>query len=103
MSKEDKTKLDGIEEGANNYTHPAYTAKASGLYKVTVDATGHVSATVAVAKEDITDLGIPGSDTWQANVLNAAGYVAAPTSDTINKVWKTDADGKPSEVADATP
>lgn len=23
MSKEDKTKLDGIEEGANNYTHPA--------------------------------------------------------------------------------
>lgn len=45
------------------FTHPAYTAKASGLYKVTVDGTGHVSATTAVAKADITALGIPGQDT----------------------------------------
>ena len=95
MTSEMVTKLNSIAEGANNYTHPAYTAKVSGLYKVTVDATGHVSATTAVTKADITSLGIPGSDTWQANVLNAAGYVAAPTSDTINKVWKTDADGNP--------
>ena len=95
MTSKMVTKLNGIAEGANKYTHPAYTAKASGLYKVTVDATGHVSATTAVTKADITALGIPGSDTWQANVLNSAGYVAAPTSDTINKVWKTDADGNP--------
>ena len=45
------------------YTHPSYTAKSSGLYKVTVDSTGHVSATTAVTKADITGLGIPGSDT----------------------------------------
>ena len=45
------------------YTHPSYTAKTSGLYKITVDATGHVSATTAVAKADITALGIPGSNT----------------------------------------
>lgn len=45
------------------YTHPTYTSKSSGLYKVTVDGTGHVSATTAVAKSDITDLGIPGQDT----------------------------------------
>lgn len=45
------------------YTHPAYTAKASGLYKVTVDDKGHVSATTAVSKSDITALGIPGQDT----------------------------------------
>ena len=45
------------------YTHPTYTTKASGLYKVTVDATGHVSATAAVTKADITGLGIPGTDT----------------------------------------
>ncbi len=89
------TKLNGIAEGANKYTHPGYTAKTSGLYKVTVDSTGHVSATAAVSKSDITALGIPGSDTWQANALNAAGYVAAPTSDTVNKVWKTDKDGTP--------
>ena len=63
MSSEDKTKLDGIEKGANKYTHPSYTNHASGLYKVTVDATGHVSAATAVTKNDITALGIPGQDT----------------------------------------
>jgi hypothetical protein len=45
------------------YTHPAYTANASGLYKITVDSLGHVSATTAVSKADITGLGIPASDT----------------------------------------
>jgi hypothetical protein len=45
------------------YTHPSHTAKSSGLYKITVDALGHVSAATAVAKADITGLGIPGSDT----------------------------------------
>lgn len=63
FSDADKTKLDGIEEGANKYIHPAYTAQTSGFYKVTVDATGHVSAVEAVTKEDITGLGIPGEDT----------------------------------------
>ena len=63
MSAADKKKLDGIAAGANNYIHPAYTAKASGLYKVTVDATGHISETAAVTKSDITALGIPAQDT----------------------------------------
>lgn len=63
MSAADKTKLDGIATSANAYTHPSYTAKTSGLYKVTVDATGHVSAATAVTKADITGLGIPASDT----------------------------------------
>lgn len=63
MSAGDKAKLDGIAAGANKYTHPAYTAKSSGLYKVTVDGTGHVSAATAVTKADITALGIPGQDT----------------------------------------
>ena len=63
MSISDKKKLDGIENNANNYSHPTYTSKASGLYKVTVDSTGHVSAATAVSKADITALGIPGSDT----------------------------------------
>lgn len=51
-----KNKLDGIAEGANNYTHPSYTAASSGLYKITVDALGHVSATAAVAASDIPAL-----------------------------------------------
>lgn len=57
------TKLKGIDEGANKYTHPAHTARASGLYKITVDSLGHVIAVSAVQKSDITGLGIPGSDT----------------------------------------
>jgi hypothetical protein len=63
MSAADKAKLDGVASGANNYTHPGYTAHAAGLYKVTVDSQGHVSAATAVTKADITALGIPGQDT----------------------------------------
>lgn len=50
------------------YTHPTHTPKASGLYKVTVDAEGHVSAAEAVAKTDITALGIPAQDTTYTDV-----------------------------------
>jgi hypothetical protein len=57
------TKLKGIDEGANKYTHPMHTARASGLYKITVDKLGHVIAVSAVQKSDITNLGIPDSDT----------------------------------------
>ena len=65
---EDKEKLAGL----NNYTHPSYTQQASGLYKVTVDATGHVSAVEAVTKEDITGLGIPAQDTTYAPATSEA-------------------------------
>ena len=57
------TKLKGIDEGANKYTHPTHTARASGLYKITVDSLGHVIAVSAVQKSDITNLGIPSSNT----------------------------------------
>ena len=78
MSAADKTKLDGIAENANNYTHPGYTAQASGLYKVTVDSTGHVSAAAAVDKSDITALGIPESDTtYSAATTRAEGLMSA--------------------------
>ena len=87
MSASDNTKLNGIAAGANAYSHPSYTAKASGLYKVTVDATGHVSATAAVSKSDITALGIPGSNTTYsamtgatASAAGAAGLVPAPAA-----------------------
>ena len=65
MTAAERTKLAGIAEKANNYTHPNYTARTSGLYKVTVDDTGHISAVAAVTKADITGLGIPSSDTWR--------------------------------------
>ncbi|MDR1508864.1 MAG: hypothetical protein LBS53_04430 [Synergistaceae bacterium] len=76
----DKGKLDGVEANANNYTHPSETARASGLYKITVNALGHVTAVTAVAKADITALGIPGSDTdttYGAATTSAAGLMSA--------------------------
>lgn len=75
-----------IELTDNNtvYTHPSYTAKSSGLYKVTVDATGHVSAATAVTKADITGLGIPGSDT---NTDTKVTQAAVKDSDYTN--WRS--------------
>ena len=68
----EKSKLAGL----SNYTHPSHTAKSSGLYKVTVDALGHVSAATAAVKADITALGIPGQDTtYVAATASATGDV----------------------------
>lgn len=74
----EKTKLSGIADGANKYVHPTHTATASGLYKVTVDALGHVTATTKVVKNDITALGIPAQDTTYDNATaSAAGLMSA--------------------------
>ena len=74
----EKTKLGGIAEGANKYVHPTHTAAAAGLYKVTVDALGHVTATTKVVKSDITGLGIPAQDTTYAEATTAkAGLMPA--------------------------
>lgn len=75
----EKTKLAGIETGANKYTHPAYTARTSGLYKVTVDATGHVSAVTAVTKADITALGIPATNTTYSVATTTANGLMSST------------------------
>ena len=99
MSAADKTKLDGIAENANNYTHPGYTAQASGLYKVTVDSTGHVSAVAAVDKSDITALGVPAQDTTYTHpsytarasglykvTVDSTGHVSAATAVTKSDI-----------------
>ena len=75
----DKTKLAGIATGANKYTHPSYTARASGLYKITVDATGHVSAATAVTKADITGLGIPSTNTTYGVATASANGLMSKT------------------------
>lgn len=85
----EKTKLAGL----SNYVHPTYTAKTSGLYKVTVDGTGHVSAATAVAKADITGLGIPGRDTTYDVFTGATNGLVlktngAPTPERENRFLK---------------
>lgn len=103
MSSGDKTKLDGIQEGATKvadsttngnivingtettvYTHPAAKQAASGLYKITTNATGHVTATTAVAKADITALGIPAQDTtYSAATSSANGLMTSTEHDKL--------------------
>ena len=78
------SKLNGIASGANAYSHPGYTARSSGLYKITVDGTGHVSTVTAVSKTDITALGIPGSDT---NTDTKVTQTTVNSSDYTN--WRT--------------
>lgn len=54
-------KINGTE--TNVYTHPSGKQAASGLYKITTDANGHITSVIAVSKADITGLGIPGENT----------------------------------------
>lgn len=51
--------------GDTAYAHAQAKGSAfsSGLYKITTNSQGHVTAATAVTKSDITALGIPGSDT----------------------------------------
>lgn len=75
------TKLNGLE----NYTHPSYTAKSSGFYKITVDATGHVNSVTAVTKADITGLGIPAQDTtYSTGNASTAGITKLYTNTGTN-------------------
>ena len=60
------------------YTHPMYDTKSNGLYKITVDDTGHVSDVSTVTKTDITALGIPAQDTtYSEATTTSAGLMSA--------------------------
>lgn len=62
MSSADKAKLDGIEAGANNYTHPVYEAKQAGLYRISVDNTGHVATADKMTSEELGAEGVSPAD-----------------------------------------
>lgn len=74
-----KAKLEGVDEGANKYIHPTHTAAESGLYKVTVDDLGHVTATTKVVKKDITDLDIPAQDTTYVDATTTVAGLMSTT------------------------
>ena len=62
------------DRGAAAYAHALAkgTAAASGFYKITTNAEGHVTSVTAVSKADITALGIPAQDTTYAEATSAA-------------------------------
>lgn len=88
----EKEKLAGIADNANNYSHPVHTEHAEGLYKVTVDAQGHVSNVSAVQKADITKLGIPAQDTTYNDATESASGLMPASAVTKLKTIDTDAD-----------
>lgn len=77
FTPKEKEKLKNIATGANNYQPPTYTGlpTAKGLYKIKVNTNGDVVEATAVAKSDITALGIAGNEnatTSNAGLMSAA-------------------------------
>jgi hypothetical protein len=97
LTASDFSKLQAISEGATKvsastdngyilidgtktkvYTPPTVTALTSGLYKITVNANGYVTAGEAVKKSDITSLGIPAQDTtYSAATASSNGLLTS--------------------------
>lgn len=82
--------------GNTAYTHATAKGSAfsSGLYKITTNSQGHVTAATAVTKNDITALGIPGSDTNTNTTytLTKSGSTITLTGSDGSKTSVTDAD-----------
>lgn len=84
------------DKGNAAYTHAVTNkgvAKSSGFYKITTNSEGHVTAATAVAKSDITALGIPSGDTGatsvgtsgSGNAITGASYDSATRKITLQK------------------
>ena len=94
MSASDKSKLDGVEAGANNYVHPD-SGIAAGSYKtVTVDAKGHItggSNPTTLAGFGITDAAPlshvgAGSDAHGVVTSTVAGFMSAADKTKLDSI-----------------
>lgn len=90
------------------YTHPAYTSVANGLYKITVDSTGHVSATTAVTAADLP-AHTHGSITSDGKIGTASGKIITTgtggtlqASDSITTSQISDFPSIPTSTSDLT-
>lgn len=96
LTRDDVADLDSKIEAAHSHavTYKG-SAFANGLYKITTNAEGHVTGATAVAKADITALGIPAQDTdtgatsvevtGAGNAITAASYDATSRKLTLTK------------------
>lgn len=69
------------DRGKAAYDHASAngSAFASGLYKITTNAEGHVTGATAAQKSDITALGIPGQDTTYSDATQSAAGLMSST------------------------
>jgi hypothetical protein len=70
------------------YSHPTYTERAKKLYKVHVDAQGHVDDVTEVVKADITALGIPDKNTTYSDAIanGASGLMSGADKDKLDNI-----------------
>lgn len=82
------------DRGKVAYDHAAAkgSAFASGLYKITTNAQGHVTGATAVQKRDITGLGIPAQDTVYTHPTSS-GNKHIPSGGSAGQFLKWSADG----------
>lgn len=85
----EKDKLLTVEANANFYQHPIHDSYSSGLYKVTVDESGHVSGATLVEKEDIVALGIPAQDTTYEDEISDLSDRIDDVENSINTTNET--------------
>lgn len=88
MSKEDKTKLDGVATQANNYSHPNHRGYECGLYKITTNTLGHVISAAPVTKQDITSLGIADISA----VSSTLSYQVMPGTSSVSEMHQAASD-----------
>jgi len=103
MTAADKTKLDGIATGANNYAHPAYTARTGKptanqtpafggtftISQVTSDASGHVTG---MTDRTITIPGTAASTSAKgivqlSDAVNSTSTTLAATANAVKKAY----------------
>lgn len=89
------------DRGKIAYDHASAhgSAFASGLYKITTNAAGHVTAATAVVKADITGLGIPAQDTVYTHPTTS-GNKHIPSGGSAGQFLKWSADGTAVWAAD---
>lgn len=89
------------DRGKIAYDHASAhgSAFASGLYKITTNAAGHVTAATAVVKTDITGLGIPAQDTVYTHPTSS-GNKHIPSGGSAGQFLKWSADGTAVWAAD---
>lgn len=89
------------DRGKAAYDHAAAkgSAFASGLYKITTNAQGHVTGATAVQKSDITGLGIPAQDTVYTHPTSS-GNKHIPSGGAAGQFLKWSADGTAVWAAD---
>lgn len=95
LGETDSTAYRG-DRGKVAYDHAAAKGSAytSGLYKITTNAEGHVTAAEAVTKTDITGLGIPAQDTTYQSLAAAENGTDVSLVSTGEKyVWNSKASG----------